>query len=174
MISSGSVVDVLIACVGTSECLWQCQCRVASCTSSLRKGWAAGAQYGRWPGPSLEETWGILVTHVRKHKHSQCIVVTVTGECLFRSAAESWGADLPYCCKSSSLIKAPISISSLDIKNILTFAAFPNVKWYSHHSAWTGKRKEKLRREESQRRWAPVAVYSLVQSSLKRVFILMG
>lgn len=81
MISSGSVVDVLIACVGTSECLWQCQCRVASCTSSLRKGWAAGAQYGRWPGPSLEETWGILVTHVRKHKHSQCIVVTVKREC---------------------------------------------------------------------------------------------
>jgi len=60
MISSGSVVDVLIACVGTSECLWQCQCRVASCASSLREGRAAGAQYGRWSGPSWRRLGAFL------------------------------------------------------------------------------------------------------------------
>lgn len=136
---------MLIACVSTSECLWQCQCRVASCTSSLRKGWAAGAQYGRWPGPSLEETWGILVTRVRKHKHSQCIVVTVKRECLFRSAAESWGADLPYCCKSSSLIKAPIFYKLTGHKKYLDICSISKCQMVQSSLCMDRKKKRKIK-----------------------------
>lgn len=111
----------LIACLGTSECLWQWQCRVASCASSFREGWAVGHSMG--DGQVL--AWRRLGTFLSPLLESINIASALSG----LSQENVCAGVLQRAEELTSLTALYQSIylyKPIGHKNILTFAVFPN------------------------------------------------